>query len=356
MQKIKVMCQCKECSNKEMELLPEFEGMFGNEFESLYPEMEFEAMPVNVSRTSKTYIKWVQESLNKILGLSLATDGNIGVNTRSAIRSFQSKNGLGVDGMVGLRTEAALKAAIAGQLANPQVITPSISASPYVTVRQMVDPKKVDCAKYNRSWPIFKALGTTDPVGALEKIAQRAVEMLDNTISELKRVQGRIQAGDPIAWPLLSDTFALSLRKRMSIKIDNRASWTGDEPGKVGLVIRWLSKIRSRIAGGELWYTCLSSGCDSGTWAFIQPPHFFRIHFCRLFWKAKKGISLSEHFEFQAQVLIHEVSHSYYNQTPVSDGFGRGPGISECIRQFVADTNNSPIDKDFINRCGGKLV
>lgn len=228
-----------------------------------------------------------------------------------------------------------------------------------VAPKPMVDPNKVSCAKTNRSWPIFKALGTTDPVGALEKIAHRAVEMLDNTISELKRIQGRIQAGDPIAWPLLGDTFALSLRKRMNIKIEDRASWTGEGPGKVGLVIRWLSNIRNRIASGELWYTCLASvasGCDSFTWAFIQPPHFFRINLCRLFWKAQKKISPSDHFEFQAQVLIHEVSHSYYNQTPVSDGFGRGPGISECIRQFVADTNNSPIDKDFINRCGGKLV
>jgi peptidoglycan hydrolase-like protein with peptidoglycan-binding domain len=105
------MCQCKECTNKEMELLPEFEGMFGNEFESMYPEMEFEVMNETTSRSSVPYIKWVQESLNTILGLNLAVDGDKGPKTRSAIRSFQSQNGLNDDGIVGPKTEAAIIAA-----------------------------------------------------------------------------------------------------------------------------------------------------------------------------------------------------------------------------------------------------
>jgi|SRR5690606_23016996 len=226
--------------------------------------------------------------------------------------------------------------------------------------KPMVDPKKVDCAGYNRSLPIFKALGNTDPVGALEKIAQRAVEMLDNTISELKRVQGRIQAGDPIGWPLMNDTFALSLAKRMRLKIEDRKTWNGDGQNTVGLVIRWLTQIRQRIAKGHLHYTCLSSGCRRNTWAFVRVSSegnvLFRIHLCRTFWNRKKGTSVSDHFEFQAQTIIHEASHTYYNNTIKSDRPGTGPGVSECISQFVAETNNSPIDKDFINRCGGKLV
>jgi hypothetical protein len=266
---------CSKCQTQELELIPELEKILNREFESFYPEGEFE--------------------------------------------------------------------------------TGTLRKAPVAVQKPMVDPNRVDCAKYNRTYPIFKAIGTTDPVGALEKIAQRAVTMLDSTISELKRVRARIQAGDPIGWPLLGDTFALSLRKRMRIDIDKRLVWTGEGPGRVGLVIRWLSRIRNRIAGGELWYTCLASGCDSGTWAFIQPPHFFRIHLCRAFWKPKQGVSAADHFEFQAQTLIHEVSHSYYNQTQASDRPGTGPGVSECISQFVAETNNSPIDKDFINRCGGKL-
>ncbi|MFO1155223.1 MAG: peptidoglycan-binding protein [Rhodospirillales bacterium] len=60
------------------------------------------------NRTSPAYIRWVQESLNNILGLRLATDGRMGPQTRSAIRDFQRRNGLTADGNVGPATERAL--------------------------------------------------------------------------------------------------------------------------------------------------------------------------------------------------------------------------------------------------------
>ena len=59
-----------------------------------------------------TYVRWVQDSLNKILGLRLAVDGIVGTQTRSAIRSFQERNGLTVDGIVGPQTDAKLRAAL----------------------------------------------------------------------------------------------------------------------------------------------------------------------------------------------------------------------------------------------------
>jgi peptidoglycan hydrolase-like protein with peptidoglycan-binding domain len=63
-----------------------------------------------VNRRSREYIKWVQQSLNQILGLRLVVDGVMGPQTRSAIRSFQTRHGLAVDGIVGPKTEAALTA------------------------------------------------------------------------------------------------------------------------------------------------------------------------------------------------------------------------------------------------------
>ncbi len=98
----------KRFNMNALDLLPEFESIFGNEFESLYPELEFETKPVNVSKDSEPYIKWVQESLNKILNLKLLVDGDNGKNTRDAIKLFQSKNGLQQLGYVGPKTEAAL--------------------------------------------------------------------------------------------------------------------------------------------------------------------------------------------------------------------------------------------------------
>ena len=75
-----------------------------------------------VSRQSAAYVRWVQQSLNKILGLRLAEDGVTGVRTRSAVRSFQQKSGLLDDGIVGAKTEAALIAAGAPTL--PGTTTP----------------------------------------------------------------------------------------------------------------------------------------------------------------------------------------------------------------------------------------
>lgn len=70
---------------------------------SLTPEWESE-----VSRSSPDFIRWVQASLNKILGLRLTVDGIVGPATRSAIRSFQRQNGLPVDGIAGPVTKQAL--------------------------------------------------------------------------------------------------------------------------------------------------------------------------------------------------------------------------------------------------------
>lgn len=69
-------------------------------------ELEDEA-----NRSDSGYIRWVQASLNRVLGLRLAVDGINGPATRSAVRSFQQRNGLTVDGIVGPQTERALKSA-----------------------------------------------------------------------------------------------------------------------------------------------------------------------------------------------------------------------------------------------------
>jgi len=75
------------------------------------------------NRGSPDYIRWVQRSLNSLLGLNLKVDGIMGPQTRSAIRSFQQKQGLVADGVVGANTEAALIKATSGTAPAP-VITP----------------------------------------------------------------------------------------------------------------------------------------------------------------------------------------------------------------------------------------
>jgi hypothetical protein len=83
----------------QFELAPEFETLF-NEYE------------VGANRNTPQYIKWIQASLNQILGSNLAVDGVMGRATRNAIRSFQTKNGLTSDGIVGYKTEKTLGEAV----------------------------------------------------------------------------------------------------------------------------------------------------------------------------------------------------------------------------------------------------
>ena len=85
------------------------------------PELEFglplvEFLARKADRHSPDYIRWVQQSLNRILGLQLAVDGDAREKTKNAIFSFQTQRGLPADGIIGAQTEAALIAALAGSL------------------------------------------------------------------------------------------------------------------------------------------------------------------------------------------------------------------------------------------------
>ncbi|MDF0673065.1 MAG: peptidoglycan-binding protein [Nitrospira sp.] len=65
--------------------------------------------------TGSEHIRWVQDCLNQALGLQLPVTGLMGRETRSAVRSFQRRQGLRASGIVGPDTEEALKAACDGQ-------------------------------------------------------------------------------------------------------------------------------------------------------------------------------------------------------------------------------------------------
>jgi peptidoglycan hydrolase-like protein with peptidoglycan-binding domain len=82
--------------------------------EALYLDLNDPEWEGEVNRNSPVYTRWVQSSLNRIMGFRLAVDGIAGTQTRSAIRSFQSKYRLIVDGIVGPQTEQALIAHGAG--------------------------------------------------------------------------------------------------------------------------------------------------------------------------------------------------------------------------------------------------
>ncbi len=98
-----------------------------DEFDNEFADFEWEE---EVNRSSRDYVRWVQSSLNKIMGLRLSVDGSIGTQTRSAIRSFQQRQGLRADGIVGSRTEAALIASGASPPPTDKMPTPILTGRP----------------------------------------------------------------------------------------------------------------------------------------------------------------------------------------------------------------------------------
>jgi peptidoglycan hydrolase-like protein with peptidoglycan-binding domain len=83
-----------------------------------------EPYPAEPLPAGSEYMRWVQSALNDVLGLRLPVNGVADAATRSAIRSFQQREGLPADGTVGPDTERALIAARGGTSAVAGVRTP----------------------------------------------------------------------------------------------------------------------------------------------------------------------------------------------------------------------------------------
>ena len=49
--------------------------------------------PAAPDRRSPDYIRWLQRSLNRVMGTRLTVDGALGRQTRDAIRAFQGRRG-----------------------------------------------------------------------------------------------------------------------------------------------------------------------------------------------------------------------------------------------------------------------
>jgi peptidoglycan hydrolase-like protein with peptidoglycan-binding domain len=67
--------------------------------------------PVSSTQGSE-YIRWIQDSLNRIADAQLPVDGVMTPDVRNAISTFQQQSGLPVSGIAGPDTERALLDAV----------------------------------------------------------------------------------------------------------------------------------------------------------------------------------------------------------------------------------------------------
>jgi peptidoglycan hydrolase-like protein with peptidoglycan-binding domain len=61
------------------------------------------------AEAEKEDVRWLQESLNKILKTQLSVDGITGEKTLEAVKAFQRKYGLQVDGVAGPITKGKIR-------------------------------------------------------------------------------------------------------------------------------------------------------------------------------------------------------------------------------------------------------
>ncbi len=85
----------------EYELIPELEAMLNEDQQGLSP---------NTNSILPRFISWAQQSLNKLFGLHISTNGNMNVQTKNAIQNFQRKKGLKPDGILNYKTLQLLHA------------------------------------------------------------------------------------------------------------------------------------------------------------------------------------------------------------------------------------------------------
>lgn len=165
-----------------------------------------------VDRSSPEYIRWVQRSLNQIVGAGLTVDGISGKKTRSAIRDFQGKQGLAVDGIVGQNTEKALVAAGASKPPTSTTTAPS---------------------------------GGTAPSGSVTGLKGKIVQLANQEFDRWQ--QGRIQEGDSRIRKVLEDYW------RTGVKwLPTEPSWWKSVPWSAAF-ISWI--MRKAGAGSAFKYS-----------------------------------------------------------------------------------------------------
>jgi peptidoglycan hydrolase-like protein with peptidoglycan-binding domain len=209
---------------EDFELMPEF-----LEFE---PDFQFEK---EMDTASLGRVKWIQSSLNRILGLRLAVDGIIGPQVRSAVRSFQSKYGLVADGIVGPGTEAALKRVVAVQ---PGSSIPGSGAGPV----NLMNPV---------NWP---AVPTDQRILFVMKLlvnhyglpVNGACGLVGNLLEESGLIPNRIE-GSRAATPMTSENFRGIRTAFSAAEVMNRNRAAGIGPRLAGIGIAQWTRIDRRI-------------------------------------------------------------------------------------------------------------
>lgn len=313
-------------------------------------------------------VRWVQSSLNQISGLRLRINGVMNRATRDALRDFQKRKGLPVDGIAGPETERTLVDAKGG--GNKPAAAefeweevPSLAHSSGRIMNQEVGfnspnrrPRKVraNFVSCNRPRGRVKAITGSDPVGRIRMANTRAIELLDAAIIKLQDMRKKIVDGATPA--IVPDNMRKALTRRFHMNANNRKIWIKKGGGRtVDTLIRRLRGSRQILADGWMKYTCLGKrfnatitrggesctfkdGCDEGTDAMTCGA-ISKIVLCKPFWRQST--------DENAGTLLHEGFHIYFGFIGDEGNFVN----AHCYEQFVFDLNSLAVPAGFRENC-----
>ena len=129
-------------------------------------------------------VKKLQRTLNS-KGYSLTVDGVFGKNTQSAVKDYQKKNGLSVDGIVGTRTWTSLNGAEENTSTNKAVKAPAVpeATRPTYTKSDAVISAENDVAQWENNKPSEYKSKYSDSIDEiLDKVLNR--EQFSYNLSE----------------------------------------------------------------------------------------------------------------------------------------------------------------------------
>jgi outer membrane protein OmpA-like peptidoglycan-associated protein len=166
--------------------------------------MEAEVAPP--PRSGRERVRWVQASMNRILSLRLREDGIDGPATRSAVRSFQQRQGLTADGVVGPRTEAAIVAALGARGPSGGSPRPDELLSGFDFDRDQLKPQHQQqierlarriLTSRGRPAPVsaVRVVGHTDPVGSDAYNLDLGRRRAERVAAELRAALERLRPG-----------------------------------------------------------------------------------------------------------------------------------------------------------------
>jgi hypothetical protein len=214
-------------------------------------------------------------------------------------------------------------------------------------------------------------LGRSDHGAVIAAAVARAIAMLEKTIGLLQTARDNICKG---AKHGLDPTTAWWMTSRLGVCVEDVRVWTAGTFVNLSVaeVIRRLIRVRNVLANNEILYICnpapfCGESCRPSLWAwtcvkFKNLPNgklgdclknqATAIRLCPRFWTPRSNHpqELEDHAGFQAQTLIHEVTHLTHC-TP--DVRGHSIGVPECLAQLVAITNDTAVECLWAKMCVG---